>query len=134
MRRLPDPADGANVETVPGWKENRERMNREYVAPRETDATWADAIIVGMPAGTDTLSVECRQYFDSLCALRDQGKFEGKIGSSFTQGAATAPLYAAMSRAGLITVPVTPNPDGLEAGRLQGRQVADMARSSRTAK
>jgi NAD(P)H dehydrogenase (quinone) len=134
LRRLPDAADESTVDTVPGWKENRERMNREYVAPRETDATWADAIIVGMPAGTETLSAECERYFDSLCALRDQGKFEGKVGSSFTQGAETGPLYAAMSRAGVIIVPVTPNPDGLEAARLQGRRVADMARSLRTAR
>ncbi len=129
LRRLPDPADEAIVDTV-----NRERMNREYVAPREADATWADAIIVGMPAGADTLSAECEQYFNSLRALRDQGKFEGKIGSSFTQGIETVPLYAAMSRAGLITVPVTPNPDGLDAARLQGRRIADMARSLRTAR
>jgi NAD(P)H dehydrogenase (quinone) len=132
LRRLPDPADESNVDTVPGWKENRERMNREYVAPRETDATWADAIIVGMPAGADSLSAEFEQYFNSLASLREQGKFEGKLGSSFTQGAGNGPLYAAMSRAGLITVPFEPDPDSLVAARLQGRRVADMARSRRS--
>jgi NAD(P)H dehydrogenase (quinone) len=132
LRRLPDPADEAIIDSMPGWKENRERMNREYVAPREADATWADAIVVGMPAEADTLSAEFEQYFDSLAALRDQGKFEGKIGSSFAQGAGTGLLYEAMSRAGLITTPLIPDPDSLTAARLQGRRVADMARSRRS--
>jgi NAD(P)H dehydrogenase (quinone) len=125
LRRLSDPGD------VTITQEDRERMNREYVAPREADAAWADAIILGMPADVDTLSAEFEQYFDSLCVLRDQGKFEGKIGSSFTQGVGTGPLYAAMCAAGFITVPVMQNPDQLVAARLQGRRIADMARSLR---
>jgi NAD(P)H dehydrogenase (quinone) len=127
LRRLPDP-QGEAID-----QENCERMNREYVAPREADATWAEAIIVGMPAGADTLSAEFERYFDSLAALRDRGEFEGKIGSSFTQGVGTGPLYAAMSRAGLITVPLAPDPDSVVAARLQGRRVADMARALRPA-
>jgi NAD(P)H dehydrogenase (quinone) len=133
LRRLPDPADEAVIESVPGWKENRERMNKEYVAPRESDAEWAEAILVGMPAGDETLSAEFEQYFDSLGALRDKGKFEGKIGASCSEGVGTGPLYAAMCRAGLITVPVLPDPDALAAARLQGRRVANMVRALRSA-
>jgi NAD(P)H dehydrogenase (quinone) len=131
LRRLPDPADEAVIESVPGWKENRARMDMEYVAPRDADAEWADAILVGIADGTGSISADAERYFDSLAALRAQGKLESKIGASFTQGLATAPLYAAMCRAGLVTVPPMPDPDPLEAARLQGRRVADMARSLR---
>jgi len=131
LRRLPDPAGEVVDDTVPGWAENRERMNREYIAPREIDATWAEAIIVGMPAEAETLSAEFEQYFDSLGALREQGKFEGKIGASFTQGAGAAPLYAAMSRAGLITLPIVADSDLLAAARSLGRRVADTVRARR---
>jgi NAD(P)H dehydrogenase (quinone) len=135
LRRLPDPADGALIESVPGWKENRARMDMEYVAPRDADAEWADAILIGLADGfekeTGALSADAERYFDSLAALRAQGKLEGKIAASFARGLATAPLYAAMCRAGLITVPPMVDRDVLEAARLQGRRVADMARSLR---
>jgi NAD(P)H dehydrogenase (quinone) len=131
LRRLPDPADEAVIESVPGWKENRARMDMEYVAPRDADAEWADAILVGIADGSGGLSADAERYFDLLAALRDRGKLEGKIAASFAQGLPNAPLYAAMCRAGLITVPPMPGSDALEAARLQGRRVADMARSLR---
>jgi NAD(P)H dehydrogenase (quinone) len=137
LRRLPDPADETLIESTPGWKENRARMDREYVAPRDADAEWADAILIGIADGSDVekepraLSPDAERYFDSLAALRAQGKLEGKIGASFTEGLVTAPLYAAMCRAGFITVPPMPDPNALEAARLQGRRVADLARSLR---
>ena len=140
LRRLPDPADEALIEGVPGWKESRARMDMEYVAPRDADAEWADAILVGFADGVveiadsaGALPADAERYFDSLAALRAQGKLEGKIGASFAQGLAIPPLYAAMCRAGLITVPPMPGPDTLDAARLQGRKVADMARSRRRA-
>lgn len=133
LRNLPDTAGAAVVESVPEWKENRARMDREYVAPRESDALWADVILVGMPAGETALCVEFQKYFDSLEALRAQEKLEGKSGASFTQGISAAPLYAAINRAGLISVPEMQGPDALEAARLQGRRVAEAARSRRTA-
>ena len=127
LRRLADP-EGEAID-----EEHGERMNTEYVAPREADAAWAEAIVVGMPAGADSLSAEFEQYFNSLAALRDQGKFEGKIGASFSEGIGTGPLYAAMCRAGLSTVPLLSGPDALTAARLQGRRVANMVRALRPA-
>jgi hypothetical protein len=133
LRKLPDTADAATIERVPEWKENRARMDREYVAPRESDAAWADAILTGMPAGETALCAEFQTYFDSLEALRSQGKLEGKLGALFTQGISAGPLSAAIDRAGLIGLPEMEGPDALEAARLQGRRVADAARSLRTA-
>ena len=134
LRRLPDTGFEAAVEFVPGWKENRERMNMEYVAPREADATWADAIVAGMPSGIGALSAEFGSYFNSLDALRDRGNLEGKIGASFTRAVGTDPLYAAIHRAGLIPLPFMPDSDPLTAARLQGRRVADAVRSLRAAR
>ena len=104
----------------------------EYIAPRESDALWADAIMAGMPAGPCSLSIEFKQYFDSLDALRDQGKVQGKIGASFTHGFAADALIAAMHRAGLTTLadpPATLDSDALTAARLQGQRVAEAARA-----
>jgi NAD(P)H dehydrogenase (quinone) len=133
LRRLPDSADEATIESSPGWKANRARMNKEFVAPREADALWADAIVMGTPDGGDMLSTEFKRYFESLEALRGQGKLEGKIGAAFTQGSSTGPLYEAIGGLGLITVPAIPNSNIKEAARLQGRAVAEAARSRRAA-
>jgi multimeric flavodoxin WrbA len=124
LRRLPDAAisPAANEGTT------------EYVAPRESDAVWADAIIVGMPAGPGSLSIGFERYFHSLDALRRQGKLEGKIGASFTQGFEAEPLMAAMRHAGLTTLPEPPetrDPAAPTAARLQGRRVAEAVRARR---
>jgi NAD(P)H dehydrogenase (quinone) len=47
LRWLREAADDRTIEGVPGWKENRERMAKEYIAPRTVDAEWADVIIIG---------------------------------------------------------------------------------------
>lgn len=94
--------------------------DQEYVAPRDADAEWADAILIGM----DAVPVEFEGYLKKL---------EGKIGASFTTEAAlgAASLFTVMERAGLIPVPAVSGNDATEAARLQGRRVADMARSRR---
>jgi len=115
LRRIPDSVD--------------EPTNPEYIAPRESDALWADAILAGMPAGPCSLSTGFERYFDSLKALRDRGELQAKIGASFTHGFAADALIAAMHRAGLTTEPETLDPDALKAARLQGRRVAEAARA-----
>jgi multimeric flavodoxin WrbA len=104
----------------------------EYIAPRDSDALWADAILAGTPAGPCSLSIGFERYFDSLEALRDQGKLQAKIGASFTHGFAADALLAAMHRAGLTTVGETCDPDARTAARLQGRRVAEAARVLKT--
>jgi len=47
LRRLNDLADAESIAGDPRWAENLERMNRDYIAPREIDAAWADVILVG---------------------------------------------------------------------------------------
>lgn len=61
LRRLPETADEAAIAADPEWRENHARMNREYIAPREIDADWADVVILALPQGFDA-----RDYVDSL--------------------------------------------------------------------
>ena len=118
LRRLPDVADEATIAGNPQWKENRERMNKEYVAPRETDAAWADAIVIGIAAGTDNVSPEF-------------GAYTGKIGAVFADGSGNHALRASMERAGLIVLPDERASDALTEARLLGRRAAEAARSRR---
>jgi hypothetical protein len=80
LRRL-DPATGFDM---------------EYIAPREADAEWGEAILLGM----DSITENFAQYLEKCRA-----RIIERIGGA----------------------------DGLEAARLQGRKVADMARSQRRA-
>lgn len=63
----------------------------EYVAPRDADAEWAEAILIGVD-----------------CVTRYPGRVEGRI------------------------VETIDGDRGVEGARLQGRRVADRARSLRT--
>jgi hypothetical protein len=107
-------------------------VDTEYIAPRVSDAEWADAILVGIPDKSDAAANGLDNYFDSLAALLDHGKSALKIGGSFTEGSGTASLQAAMQRAGLTTVDMISDPDALTAARLQGRRVAEAARVLRS--
>lgn len=130
----PDATDGAAIASVPEWQENRARMNGEYVAPREADAVCADALVFGMPAGIEGLPREFQSYFNSLEALRDAGRLEGKIGAAFAGGLWSEPLYAVLRRLGLTTIGMIADGDMLEAARLQGRRIAEEARSLRASR
>jgi hypothetical protein len=111
LRRLPDQPD--------------EAMNWEYVSPRDADAEWADAILVGAPPG------ELPPAFERYLAALNVG---GKIGAVFTAGPGMDRLFAAMNRAGLTILAETiaaetTGADWPVASRLQGKRVAETARS-----
>ena len=125
LRRLRDSSD--------------EVTDTEYIAPREEDALWADAIIAGMPAGPCRLSAGFERYFDSLGDLGNRAELRGKIGATFTHGFAADAMIAAMHRAGLTALPEAPENvdashlDAPAAARLQGRRVAEAARTLKAA-
>jgi multimeric flavodoxin WrbA len=131
LRRLPDTADEATIGSVPGWRENRARMETEYVGPRDADIDWADAILAGMPADAELMPAEFERYFDALDPSRVRGKSAGKIGAPFTAGRGSDALDRAMRRAGFIALAVTPWHDEIVGARLQGRRAAEAARSLR---
>jgi NAD(P)H dehydrogenase (quinone) len=111
LRWLPEAADDGTMEGVPGWKENRERMEKEYIAPRAVDAEWAHAIIIGAHGAPP----ELKAYLGWLDALRSEGKLDSKVGTAF------------------IAVPSGDEPGAVENARLEGRRVAEAARTHNAA-
>jgi hypothetical protein len=65
LRRLKDLADAETIARDPRWTENLERMNRDYIAPREIDVDWADVILV---ASCPNSLRETEQYVEALLA------------------------------------------------------------------
>jgi len=65
LRRLKDLADAETIARDPRWVENLERMNRDYIAPREIDADWAEVLLVA--SCPDSLR-ETEQYVEALLA------------------------------------------------------------------
>ncbi len=65
MRRLTDLADAETIAGDPLWSENLERMNRDYIAPRDIDVSWADVMLV---ASCPHSLRETEQYVEVLLA------------------------------------------------------------------
>jgi hypothetical protein len=65
LRRLKDLADAETIARDPRWTENLERMNRDYIAPREIDVDWAEVMLVA--SCPDSLR-ETEQYVETLLA------------------------------------------------------------------
>ena len=65
LRRLKDLADPETIAHDPRWVENLERMNRDYIAPREIDVDWAEVLLVA--SCPDSLR-ETEQYVEALLA------------------------------------------------------------------
>lgn len=65
LRRLKDLADAETIARDPRWTENLERMNRDYIAPREIDVEWADVLLVA--SCPDSLR-ETERYVEAILA------------------------------------------------------------------
>jgi hypothetical protein len=114
LRWTREAVDDETIASVPEWKENRERMAKEYIAPREIDVEWADAVIVGTSGELPEL----------------KGNYRGKVGTAFCTGSSgDGPLYGALAELGLIVVPCASDADGLESARVRGRRVTEVARA-----
>lgn len=126
LRRL-DPQPGEN--TI------EERLNQEYVAPKEADARWADAIVFGMPARVCSASSPALNEYFGL--LRSAG-VEGKTGAAFVSNPTQADgaleaLHRATSELGLKMVPLDLSAAAsVDGARLLGRRVAELAAPSKS--
>jgi len=114
LRRVADIVPHEIMSKAPGWRENSERMTKEYGIPNEGDAEWADGIIFGTPTRFGNSSAELKAFIDSLGGLWFQGKLNGKAGSAFCSTSTThggnestlISLYNPMCHLGLILVPL----------------------------
>src|SRR5580698_6093747 len=84
LRWLREDVGDATIDSVPGWRENRARMAKEYIAPREIDFLWADVLVLGLPARDGVSSPELKTYLDALMALQAAGKLHGKVVTAFS--------------------------------------------------
>jgi len=127
LRRVADLADRQTIDANASWRENLDRMSRDYVAPRPADPVWADVIILSTPRES---CAEIEGYC-SLLAANDS--VAGKIAAPLATGGEDSvlrPIYAAAAGAGLIVAPPTkPGVDALADARAFGQRVTQMARS-----
>lgn len=102
------------IQKVPGWAENRDRMQKEYASPTPEDAVWADAIVFGTPTRFGNVCAELKAYIDSVGGPWSQGKFNGKVGGAFSSTSSNhggnestvLSLFNVMSHLGLIITPL----------------------------
>jgi multimeric flavodoxin WrbA len=64
LRWLREDVEERALEAVPGWRENRERMSMEYIAPREIDIQGADGLMLLTPANSTAAPLEWHAFFD----------------------------------------------------------------------
>jgi NAD(P)H dehydrogenase (quinone) len=148
LRRARDLMPDEVISRVPGWSENRERMDKEYAAPRQADAEWADAILIGTPDTGNSVSTELKAYIDLLGVSVPAHALEQKIGSVFTStynaasGRQSALLDAqrVLLDLGLMVVPpiraVRGRPEAendFALAHAHGRRVVEIARALRLA-
>jgi hypothetical protein len=126
LRWLREAVDDATVDGVPGWRENRDRMEREYIAPRAIDFEWADALIVALPEDAALGSAEVRPYFELLNSVRSAGKLHATAVGVVIAG----PADAACAELGFEMVPRDAASAGnaVDRARLQGQRVTEAAR------
>jgi multimeric flavodoxin WrbA len=140
LRWLRESVDDQTVDSLPGWRENRDRMAKEYIAPREVDFIWAEVVMLGMPARDGVSSPELKTYLDGLNVLQSAGKLHGKLGTAFTAESAgdgaLVSLCAVLGGLDLIVVPPdqTASGNALESARLHGRRITEVARDLKVQK
>ena len=127
LRRVADRTEMAAIAADAEWKQNLDRMNRDYVVPRPADPVWADVIILAAPAERP---VEIEGYVATLSSV---GPMAGKIAAPLASGRSDAtlkPIYSAAACCGLIVAPCTTSEgDPITTARTFGQRVIEMARA-----
>jgi NAD(P)H dehydrogenase (quinone) len=127
LRRVADHAEQQTIDATPAWRENLDRMNRDYVAPRPADPQWADVIVLATPADS------CAEIESYCASLRSIAPMVGKIAAPLAPGdeeSTLKPIYAAAACAGMVVVPgKTVGDDPITAAREYGKRITEMARS-----
>ena len=116
----------------PGESAVDERLDQDYVAPKEADARWADAIILGTPSRLAISSPALNEYFGMLTSAGVSGKTCAVLLSNRSVVAgALETLHGAMSALGLkMVAPDLCAVDSADDARLLGRRIAETSASS----
>jgi len=123
LRRLPDAADEKTISAHAKWVENRDRMNKEYVTPAETDAAWADAIILAAPHGFSASSPEIAGFLSLLRSLASGGTLAKKTGGAFVSTSLTgdddsgvASILSSFESVGMTALPLARSSEERDVG------------------
>jgi NAD(P)H dehydrogenase (quinone) len=129
-------------------RSERDRMQKEFAAPRLEDVAWADVIAFGTPAAMGGVSVELGATLVQIGTL-GRGSLARKAATAFTSsygaiaGAelALSELQSRLLRLGFVTLPV-PEDTGTvsretslkdyELARVQGRKLTALGRALQT--
>ena len=129
------------------WRSQRERMEKEFAAPRAEDVAWADVIAFGTPAAPGGLSVELGALLEQG-AIVSEAALAGKAATAFTStyeaisGAelAISELQSRLLRLGFIVFPGPVQPGAVrgedaandyEFARVHGRRITVAGRAFR---
>ena len=64
-------------------------MNKDYITPAETDAVWADVIVIAAPHGFGASSPEIAGFLSLLRSLASGGSLSKKTGGAFVSTSLT---------------------------------------------
>jgi NAD(P)H dehydrogenase (quinone) len=129
------------------WRSGRDRMEKEFAAPRLEDVAWAHVIAFGTPAATGGVSVELGATLAQIGTV-SRGSRAEKAATAFTSsygavpGAelATSELQSRLLRLGFVTLPVPEETgtvsseaslDDYERARVHGRKLTALGRALR---
>jgi NAD(P)H dehydrogenase (quinone) len=144
LRRSRDLMPEEVIAADEAWRSERDRMHKEYAAPRLEDVAWADVVAFGTPAATGSVGAELSATLSQIATL---GKsLAGKAATAFTSsygalaGAelALSELQSRLLRLGFVTLPV-PEEAGIarsdaslqdyELARMHGRKLTALGRA-----
>jgi NAD(P)H dehydrogenase (quinone) len=113
LRRLRDAADETTISAHAKWVENRDRMNKDYISPAETDAVWADVIVIAAPHGFGASSPEIAGFLSLLRSLASEGSLSKKTGGAFVSTSLTgdddpgvASILSSFESVGMTALPI----------------------------
>jgi len=130
FRRLADLAPPSVIDADETWKTNLRRMKIEYVAPRPGDPKLADVLVLVTPGDETT---EILHFAESLAT---DGSLAERIVAPIAEANAEMclhPIYAAVARTGMTIVPILPSAEAVDACRLHGTRLVNMARALKAA-
>lgn len=78
LRWIAEQVDPAAITADPRWAEAREQMERDYIAPRDIDLEWAEALVLL----SDIDCPELQVFFETVTALRSAGRFHAAVGGA----------------------------------------------------
>lgn len=147
LRRSRDLMPEELIQKNGAWLAERDRMEKEFAAPRLDDVAWADVIAFGTPAGLNGLSAELAATLGAIETMDSSG-LAGKLATAFTSsyapraGAelALSELQSRLLRLGIITVPTLKASDlgwlestaDYELARAHGRRITAIGRALKT--